>query len=939
MNSTVEPGGAAANAGPLRDAGEPDSSRAVTLGFSLIVLLVVMLLGLNAVRVRDLNQRIDRIVHTRNAATEAVHKMSAVARHRSLLLAEIAMETDPFEQDAKVQRFFGLASEFVVARQQFAAIKHTDAAKGLLAQQSKDVAEIQPLQDRVIELVLAEQRSEASKLLMERVVPAQGDMLSVLDALTECELEESRDEAAAAEREARSTLGFMLAGGMLVALLSLTTGVLVSRRMSTLVARLAAKEREARGLLENIPDLVWYKNDAAQLLWANHALEQATALAGSDLAGKTEGEIWQAGAEDCVSEDGQARDAKETVSFDKTLTVAAGGARQYALSRTPIYDAHGGYQGMLCVARDTSERELMSRHLKSLLAEVETQQTALDQHAIVSIADVSGNIIYVNDKFCQVSGYERGELIGNNHRMLKSSQHPQEFYAGLWATIASGRVWQGEVCNRRKDGGHYWVESTIVPFLDEHGLPQRYVSIRTDITPLKDLERAMRTANEELGQRVSERTAELSAAKTALEADIAERKRSEAALQDSERWLRGILDAQTDAVFVISPERLVVDVNEAGQKMSGYSRAEIVNHSTAMAHVDQAHYERFGEHLREVFQGKSVAVEFSLKRKSGEIFPADIRVSALRGNAGAVSGIVTVIRDITAQKQAEAALRTSHAELEGAYRHLEEAQSHLLQSEKLASIGQLAAGVAHEINNPIGYVYSNLGSLEQYLQELFEVLEAYESSVTDPPAPVREVTQRIDVGFLKEDIPALMGESREGITRVKKIVQDLKDFSHVDASDEWQFSDLHKGLDSTLNIVNNEIKYKAEVKKEYGALPEVECLAPQLNQVFMNLLVNAAHAIDERGTISIRSGTLEDQVWVEIADSGKGIAAENLKRIFDPFFTTKAIGKGTGLGLSLSYGIIQKHHGRIEVESEVGKGTTFRVWLPMKQPEAESAKA
>ncbi|MDH4284272.1 MAG: ATP-binding protein, partial [Gallionellaceae bacterium] len=164
----------------------------------------------------------------------------------------------------------------------------------------------------------------------------------------------------------------------------------------------------------------------------------------------------------------------------------------------------------------------------------------------------------------------------------------------------------------------------------------------------------------------------------------------------------------------------------------------------------------------------------------------------------------------------------------------------------------------------------------------------------------------------------------------------LKDFSHVDAGEEWHYSDLRKGLDSTLNIVHNEIKYKADVVKEYGELPEVECLSSQLNQVFMNLLVNATHAIEERGTITIRTGQQGEEVWMEVADTGKGIKPEHLTKIFDPFFTTKPVGKGTGLGLSLSYSIVQKHHGRIEVESEVGKGTTFRVWLPVKQPVQES---
>ncbi len=263
-----------------------------------------------------------------------------------------------------------------------------------------------------------------------------------------------------------------------------------------------------------------------------------------------------------------------------------------------------------------------------------------------------------------------------------------------------------------------------------------------------------------------------------------------------------------------------------------------------------------------------------------------------------------------------------------------QAQAQVVQSEKLASIGQLAAGVAHEINNPIGYIFSNFATLEKYLKDAFEMLAAYEhaeAQLAGTPAAVglKALRKRIELDFLKEDIPELMAQSREGIERVRKIVQDLKDFSRVDARQEWEWADLRKGIDSTLNIVSNEIKYKADVVKEYGALPEVECLPSELNQIFMNLLVNAAHAIGaERGTITIRTGVEGADVWVEVEDNGSGIAKENLARIFDPFFTTKAVGQGTGLGLSLAYGIVKKHGGRIDVDSEVGRGSRFRVTIP-----------
>ena len=266
------------------------------------------------------------------------------------------------------------------------------------------------------------------------------------------------------------------------------------------------------------------------------------------------------------------------------------------------------------------------------------------------------------------------------------------------------------------------------------------------------------------------------------------------------------------------------------------------------------------------------------------------------------------------------------------------AHTQLLQSEKMASIGQLAAGVAHEINNPIGYVNSNLSTLGQYANDLLEMIGIYESAETgltpDQRKAIQSSRERLDLDYLKTDMQAILAESKEGVGRVKKIVQDLKDFSHPDEG-RFLYADLHLGIDSTLNIAANEIKYKADVVRDYGDIPEVECIQSQLNQVFMNLLVNAAHAMkgERRGKIFVRSGKGADQtIWIEIADDGCGIPPENLKKIFDPFFTTKPVGQGTGLGLSLSYGLVQKHHGQISVTSEPGQGTCFRVVLPVSQP-------
>lgn len=300
--------------------------------------------------------------------------------------------------------------------------------------------------------------------------------------------------------------------------------------------------------------------------------------------------------------------------------------------------------------------------------------------------------------------------------------------------------------------------------------------------------------------------------------------------------------------------------------------------------------------------------------------------------------LLSRIRTHLELKKAHDWLKDQNAFLEAEVerRHQENQQVHLqlLQSEKLAAIGQLAAGIAHEINTPIGFVNSNLNSLDTYLSDIFTVLDAYDAQVANNPIEpdalqkLLELKQQKDIDYLRTDIPQLLAESREGLSRVRDIIQDLKDFSHIE-SNNWELSDLHKGIDSTLNIIANELKYHCTVHKEYGNIPEIVCLPSQINQVFMNLLINAAQAIESQGDIVIRTNCNDREVWVEIKDNGKGIAPEHLPRLFEPFFTTKPVGKGTGLGLSISRNIIRKHSGRIEVSSEIGQGSTFRIWLPI----------
>lgn len=275
---------------------------------------------------------------------------------------------------------------------------------------------------------------------------------------------------------------------------------------------------------------------------------------------------------------------------------------------------------------------------------------------------------------------------------------------------------------------------------------------------------------------------------------------------------------------------------------------------------------------------------------------------------------------------------------------LEDAQNQLIQQEKLASLGQLAAGVAHEINNPVGYINSNLAMLKKYSDRALALIDTLDTTIEN--ANVDNIKQsagqakrQYKLDTLKRNMVAVIEESQEGLGRVKKIVQDLKDFSRIDES-EWKWANLHEGIDSTLNIAWNEIKYNANVHKDYGELPEVECVPSQINQVIMNLLVNSAHAMETSGNITIRTRQEGGHVKIEVEDDGCGIPDDIIGRIFDPFFTTKDVGKGTGLGLSLSYGIIQKHNGNLLVESTPGTGTKFTIILPIQhfQPSNQDAR-
>lgn len=420
---------------------------------------------------------------------------------------------------------------------------------------------------------------------------------------------------------------------------------------------------------------------------------------------------------------------------------------------------------------------------------------------------------------------------------------------------------------------------------------------------------------------------------TALESSVAERTAT----------LSAVLDSADQLIVMITHDGAIMAINRIGAEQFGLTPTRL-----AGCNLFDLLPSEFGIPLADLIAevmdtGRSAEIDAARDKRIFHVTVYPV--------PGEPPRVVVYASDVTDKVAADAMLRTEREQLAASLAHqrelnrkLEEAQNQLLQSEKMASLGQLAAGVAHELNNPIGFVRSNVTTLKGYLDSLFGIIQAYDTKAAESMPPealtaLAAIKQREDFDFLHEDIFQLLAESQDGLTRVQDIVQNLKDFSRVGESG-FGWADLHACLDSTLNIIWNELKYKCTVVKHYDqTLPQVYCIASQLNQVFMNLLVNAGHAIAEKGEITITTRQTPDgTVQVAISDTGCGIAAEHLPHLFEPFFTTKPIGKGTGLGLSITYGIIGKHKGSIDVSSEVGKGTTFTVNLPVdRSDEAEDS--
>jgi PAS domain S-box-containing protein len=534
----------------------------------------------------------------------------------------------------------------------------------------------------------------------------------------------------------------------------------------------------------------------------------------------------------------------------------------------------------------------------------------------VILTDPQGRIEWVNEGFSRLTGYTLAEVRGQKPgALLQGPGTSADTVRHMRESLARGWGFTAEVLNYSREQRPYWVHIEVQPLYDEQGQLTHFMAIERDITQRREMEQK---------------------------------------LAESEERLRLALDSTDEGLWDWNFTTGKVFVNARFRNMLGYSQGDLEPSIETWRNVlchpeDLAEAER---RLRAHIDGATPLYELEqrLRQKSGEWLWVLVRAKVVAWNEqGQPLRLVGTNLDISARKRTEELLRRQEEVLRSqrdqleervwqAARQLEEQQVQLIQAEKMASLGQMAAGIAHEVNNPMGYITSNLNTLGDYTRILVRLLRLYRGLEEDVGAgqpPSQELLERIrtlreedQVEDLLLDVEELIQDCKEGTHRVTEIVQGLRMFSRTDAA-TLQPSDLNKVMDATLKLVRHQIKYKCEVRCDYGPLPLVACHPTQVSQVFTNLLVNAAQAIDARGEIRITTRHEGGQVVVRVADTGSGMTPETQARLFTPFFTTKPAGTGTGLGLSICSSIIQRHQGRIEVLSEPGKGSTFIVRLPV----------
>ena len=661
-------------------------------------------------------------------------------------------------------------------------------------------------------------------------------------------------------------------------------------------------------VINSTPTALFVKDIEGCYMMLNAAGASIIGKSFDEIIGRDDSELFSPEiAENIRKSDRQIVTAGKTQVMEEELPVQ-GKLRTFLSTKNVYRDGQGKIGGIVSIARDITDRKQAEVANRSLAAILEATPD------FVGICDLEGQAVYINKAGRKMLGIDENEDISHRQVAEFSSASARSILLAI-ATAVSEGVWSGETAFVSASGIEIPVSQVIISHGATDGKPE-YIST--------------------------------------IARDISDRKQAEDALRLSEQRYRSLIAATAQLVWMTDADGKPIAPTD-WMAYTGQGLEEATNNWFSAIHPDDRDL-TLQAWMRAVETKNLYEVEHRLRAADGSYRHFWVRAVPVLATDGSIREWVGTHTDISdrvqvleALKQSAAQYRSQATQLEKAFRDLHDTQTQLIQTEKISSLGQLVAGVAHEINNPINFIYGNITHASQYARDLLDLLHLYQEKYPNPLPEIAEAAEDIEVNFLMEDFPKILESMKVGAERIRDLVVSLRNFSRLDES-QMKRVDIHEGIESTLLILQHRLKATAsrpaiEVIKEYGDFPKIECYAGQLNQVFMNLIANAIDALEEYNskrsakdiyscpnTIRISTNTDSNTVSIRIFDNGMGITQEVIRNLFDPFFTTKPVGKGTGLGLSISYQIVvEKHRGKLQCFSVPGEGAEFVIEIPISQ--------
>ncbi|WP_378954895.1 PAS domain S-box protein [Pelosinus sp. sgz500959] len=661
-------------------------------------------------------------------------------------------------------------------------------------------------------------------------------------------------------------------------------------------------------IIDTIPQPIFFKNTNGEYLGCNQAFEKFHRLTRDQIIGKTIYEVTADDAAQLYHRQDEALFRKQEVDVEENIIINDN--RLFVMNKKTYLNDQGSIGGLVGIINDITELKEHQQELqrsqerfKALVNSMEDIVFTLDLDGVCSGFYGQWAInLGLSDK--EMNSKKLDAILGDSYR---------EFEQKIIPKILSGQHILYE-CRLNLPTGMRDIQISLSPIYGEYNKIAGIVGVGRDVTVQK-------MALESLGK--------------------------------SENMHRSLVEATPYGIIMTDVSGQIQMANQHSASLHEFDDPEEMLGRNILAMVIPKDRKLLqGKFFQVLATQQAQTLECMLYKNNGSSFMSEILTSSVLDEQGNPILFINAERDITERKKMEDTLKTQNEELQSMLSQLRAAQMKLIQQEKLAGIGQLAAGVAHEINNPLGFITSNFTSLKNYVDRLSMVLNEYRnlvqiiensdgSSLSESINLIHKIEREKKIDFVLEDIKDLFKESTEGLERVGKIVTGLRTFARIDQDSNFQEYDLNAGIKNTLLIAKNEIKYWANVEENFSDIPVIEVVGSYINQVLLNIIVNGAQAIKQKGTeelglIKITTYADDEFVYCEIADNGIGISEPNQQKVFEPFFTTKPIGQGTGLGLSISYDIIvNKHHGEIILQSMIGTGTTFTIKLPIHQGQQE----